>query len=200
MIESNVDRCLRCNYPLVGLPTAHVCPECGLSYDTETIVFRPTGESRRGLLERLETGMRVATLLVVGVMFAVGWLRSASDLYLMAIIVGSMVVTDTMLRRRRRERRFVALAPSGLVAGLGAGRVSTMAYEDIWDIADDGPVVRMDPKLELEGVEAQTRAIPIGGVFDSESEYREFRRRLEARTGRLLTQGATPAPAPEQRA
>lgn len=36
-------RCPRCGYRLRGLPAAHICPECGLSYDPHCEVVRLRG-------------------------------------------------------------------------------------------------------------------------------------------------------------
>ena len=39
--------CPRCDYDLQGLPAAHVCPECGFEYDSNTRVWRDVSWRRR---------------------------------------------------------------------------------------------------------------------------------------------------------
>lgn len=34
-----LERCPRCHYSLAGLPQDHTCPECGLRYDGESVVY-----------------------------------------------------------------------------------------------------------------------------------------------------------------
>jgi hypothetical protein len=35
-----IDRCPNCGYSLEGLPGRHVCPECGLEYEKDAVVFK----------------------------------------------------------------------------------------------------------------------------------------------------------------
>jgi len=42
-----LDRCPRCRYSLVGLPTHHCCPECGLEIERDAQLFQPSRQSRK---------------------------------------------------------------------------------------------------------------------------------------------------------
>lgn len=46
------DRCPRCDYSLRGLPANHACPECGLNYDSRSVVYCPK-DPRRALIASL---------------------------------------------------------------------------------------------------------------------------------------------------
>lgn len=35
-----IQNCPRCDYSLLGLPTLHRCPECGLEFDRDSVFFR----------------------------------------------------------------------------------------------------------------------------------------------------------------
>ncbi len=41
-----LSKCPQCNYSLTGLPTNHVCPECGLEYDELTVCIKPSMSRR----------------------------------------------------------------------------------------------------------------------------------------------------------
>lgn len=44
------DRCIRCGYPLRGLPVRHACPDCGLRYDEHSVVYHAVNQHTAMLL------------------------------------------------------------------------------------------------------------------------------------------------------
>lgn len=58
--QSELSHCPRCGYALIGLPAAHACPECGLTYDERTRCWRAERPWRRVLLLGIINGVIVA--------------------------------------------------------------------------------------------------------------------------------------------
>ncbi|HPF37108.1 MAG TPA: hypothetical protein P5081_00275 [Phycisphaerae bacterium] len=67
------DACPRCGYRLEGLPTKHMCPECGCAYEPDMLVFgRPVKATFGPYLTIGLVGLAISGLIVLNVMIGVG--------------------------------------------------------------------------------------------------------------------------------
>lgn len=112
-------RCPRCSYSLVGLPSEHSCPECGLQYDEKTLVWRITG--LRAFIysmtprQYLVFGLLCVLALLPAIPSAAVFLKLPSrPLLKLLITVLLFAVAFYWVRRRMRHGVVVALLPEGM--------------------------------------------------------------------------------------
>lgn len=112
--RSRIVECVGCGYPLNGLPEDHACPECGLSYDAYSTVYR------RVIIYRISfTVMGIGACVAILKAFQGSPLpRFVREHWLMGllVLVGGGIGIDLWLHRRRKNRKeFMAVLPDGLL-------------------------------------------------------------------------------------
>jgi hypothetical protein len=184
MIASPQDRCLECDYLLDGLPMPYRCPECGLAYDNETLVFRP---KKLGWLYAT-----TALILVIIVRLAfLYWNLLVSRLgTLLSVIFISLCAIVALIRAYRSIRRvinreqFVALTKQAVVAKTAKGGKQTLNFDQIAfvSIVDEHPWVQAKENRQGSSVAVSTpMKINLKGIFDNTEEMRVFKRVAEER-------------------
>lgn len=87
-------QCPRCQYPLVGLPVEHHCPECGMAFDRRWQVFG--GGNVRQASNRWARGLRVLIWTLAGIA-----LINASSMAIVLIVecirAGRLIPADARL-------------------------------------------------------------------------------------------------------
>ena len=117
-------RCPECNYDLRGLPADYACPECGFTYDADTVVFASLGGFRRNglawfVLFALQIGvMSIGSAMMQPFLGRTGW-------YLTAI----MVLYD--LRQYPRRSAFAVLRRKTLLYQSPFGKRIEIKWSEI---------------------------------------------------------------------
>lgn len=178
------DRCLACDYSLAGLPRPYRCPECGIDYDDETIVFRPSS------IWRYYVPILIGQLYVM-YLAANHWAWLVARLGLFgAIMAIALLATYIVVRGYRVARGFVerpffaALTKDALVIRNSSGPVERLPYSDIAFVS----VVDLHPWVQRKqygedsepGLRSERR-IPLKGVFAGKREMRAFKRMMTER-------------------
>ncbi|MCA9255464.1 MAG: hypothetical protein KDA33_07490 [Phycisphaerales bacterium] len=186
MIVSPDERCLQCRYSLEGLPSAHQCPECGLAFDAETIVFRRSF-TKSLLFDYAPVAVSPELLLIVMI---VGLGYGLTALLIAGLILAGAIFLYHLHRFRSVGPRLVALTKDAVVARLWRGEVRRMTYDEIAfaRITVNPCVSARTRSADGTRLLAPKADIPLDGVFDNEDEARTFERRLNARIG--VGQGA----------
>jgi len=183
----DLERCPICTYPLVGLPRAHHCPECGFAYNEDTLVYR---------LPRVPHRLPLALLAYLLLAAAVAWTqvhaRGRIDLPaagLLAVLVGFTLRTAQHLWWSRR--RYVVVTQSGLAFG-GPGwpralrRTRLLPWTQIVGVAAKPP-----NRCTIWLKDHPLGAVRIRGLFVDEFELVSFASVVASAAGARLP----PAPA-----
>jgi hypothetical protein len=113
--RAEIEKCLKCDYSLVGLPSKHRCPECGEPYDKTWLYFRPQRRIRRLLSWLINVG---AFLLVLqGLDILMRRATCTRDwLHLMIAGVASVGLIGSVLDwyAHRRETEYLLITPDWL--------------------------------------------------------------------------------------
>ncbi len=113
--------CPRCAYPLIGLPEAHQCPECGLPYDAASRMWTAV-PGRWGLRRTINLCLGVLAIFLGTFHVVAGlimMLRSGMNRSL-GIVSGPFLLVAAwyFLRAWRMDRepksRFLAIVPDGI--------------------------------------------------------------------------------------
>jgi len=181
VIVSPDERCLQCRYSLKGLPSAHQCPECGLSFDAETVVFRRSF-TKSLLFDYVPAAISPELLLIVMI---VGLAYGLAALLAAGLILAGAIFVYHRHRFRSVGPRFVALTKDAVVARPGRGEVRRMAYDDIAFARITVHPCVSARTMSADGTRllAPQADISLEGVFDNEDEARTFERRLNERIG-----------------
>ena len=120
-------KCLRCNYDLTGLPTAHACPECGLTYHKNAEVLQASPHV--GTVWLLAKGL---FLLAYGA--AAISLMPLEPLYSLLMLgwVGLIVWLHFTARNRR-----VVLSEQGILVASAHGAVRVLPWCDVRIVESD---------------------------------------------------------------
>jgi len=118
--------CPGCDYDLRGLPTEHECPECGLTYDRETLVW--TGRTNRAQII-IAGGIAVCGLTV---MLVSGAAFGSLQWRLMALTyVAVIIFYGWIIHRKSTQRSFFALAGNEIICDGSKLHRLRIAFEDI---------------------------------------------------------------------
>lgn len=184
MIVSPQDRCLACDYLLDGLPMPYRCPECGLGYDDEMIVFRP---KKLGWLYGT-TAIILVTIVRISIQY---WTILVSRLgTVLAAVLISLCASAALIRAYRSIRRvanreqFVALTKHAVVAKTARGGEQTIEYDRISfvSIVDRHPWVQArENRIGSPAAGSTAMEINLKGIFDNTEELQLFKRVAEER-------------------
>lgn len=186
MVTNPVFRtCVRCGYSLRGLPTRHVCPECGLRYDERCALYRATNPRQVLALWLMIFGggwvvleflpglfnMEAATTLEV--------ILGGLSLVWIACVAGG---TWSILKRYRRGFK-VATTTDGLLIHLPGFHSELIPYPDI-EGASVKPSAKATAMVVLIKLRSKRKRLEIGGVanvFPSKTDGEDFVRRVRER-------------------
>ncbi|MCB9852536.1 MAG: hypothetical protein H6819_05535 [Phycisphaerales bacterium] len=187
MIVSPGESCLQCRYSLKGLPYPYRCPECGLAYDAETVVFRP---KRPWYL--IPRGIIVMSLVVLYLGEA-AIAPSLSGWMLLRVLAGigagiaAVVYAVQVVRFCRGQGCLIALTADAIVVRSTWGAIRTMRFEDVGFIR-----VKDRPAVVARKFESGTQRLrtPIPDIkldvgFDSEEEMYLLEQMVTERTAAL---------------
>ncbi len=197
----NSNTCLRCAYPLEGMPDAGCCPECGLPFHAaaDTLVLHGVARSQEVVAWRRAVWIILAVLTFFFVQFII-LLFAYNPLYagifamaLLAAIVG-MVLTGAP--RRRGTERFV-ITPSGLSRHT-LGSADRPAFI-LWDGPVHTDLRKISPVWRRLRLATIQNGRPVrhldAGIRCPEEDLPEVRRLLAALAG-PPNQAAAPSPPP----
>lgn len=110
------DVCPRCDYSWKGLPDEGKCPECGLSYDSNTRAWQLHSCFARTLLIGLSATVAIplgySLLLKSGVLY--GHLHLLPTIMLMGLAAGYTVILARLLARQRGRHK-ISVGPDGIL-------------------------------------------------------------------------------------
>ncbi len=118
-----LDCCPRCRYSLVGLPTHHRCPECGLEIERDAQLFKPSRRSWK--LSGVINCLGAAVLGVVAVMRPEAW-------YL-GMCAGSMLLSVVFMWWRAKRQGRAILVSQRTICIVGRD-----TEPEIFDLSDVG--------------------------------------------------------------
>lgn len=129
-------RCPRCRYPLIGLPANHVCPECGLRYDEDSLIWYVAPSASRAI--------RVAVLGISSILLGswpvtnLAFSTNLAHRLRMALQITYAVIGVTlasMIYRSGRvavQGRIVAVLPEGIYLINSCSGGSRLWRPDLW--------------------------------------------------------------------
>jgi len=175
--ESRLPFCPQCQYSLRGLPATHRCPECGLGFDAESLMWIA---KYRGLHWRPDWRLLVAApSSFVGplLLFLICYF-SKYDLMGIFIAVLNIVLglhqTWQWYDRRYRSLPFLALLPDGIWFRDGTNRVRSIEWESVGHAVDD-------PITGLLIKNAKGYPAAVADVFSSRNDLQVAIRTITAR-------------------
>lgn len=173
-----LDRCPVCRYSLQGLPSAYRCPECGLEYDEQTRVWRPTSFRTFAGLTLQFTFIFLANLIFHSL------LGTGKAPILQQAIGFSIVATCLVFFIiRYRAHPFVAVGPSGISYKLGFKAPITVPWQDVikvdWGLTSSFTDVRLRFKGSTSGVD-------LSRIVRGDGQARDFDKCVEERKAAFL--------------
>lgn len=149
ILAPHLGACLRCGYPLEGLPAFGVCPECGLGYEDERTVLQISGVAKNEggpLWRKLVWGVLITLALIytqlLGVfVFTYPWVALVIFAILLAGVV-AMVMTGT---HRSRGSETFGFTPAGFARWTIGADPSTRVFTDWGGVQRAVVVKRISP-------------------------------------------------------
>jgi hypothetical protein len=126
--------CPMCNYPLDGLPAEYTCPECGFTYDKETMVWEIQDSRRRRALLII---LSFASCAFLGYELFRSFDSTNPSIFHTAskFLTGFLIVfiLHAMYgnRRNKGNKDVVAVTPAGILFKSKDGRRNQMPWVDI---------------------------------------------------------------------
>lgn len=170
-----ISACPMCDYPLIGLPTPHRCPECGFEYNHETMVVRNKDNCQPA---RFLTKACVSIVLL----WCVRMLISPYPVNIELQIAVMCIFAGLALREWlvARNKPFIALGRVGVIVRLGSLPARTISYEEVREVRLERMSGRLFVFLLLRG----EGTIDCTAVFSNEFEIRAFQNGILAQQTR----------------
>lgn len=172
--------CPMCNYALIGLPSAHNCPECGFSYDADTRIWciRPS----RLIVASLWLYIAILLIFVI-LVFSLATLNSGRPP--LKLLIAGLSLTGIqagffawLIRRGDRNQTLLGIGPAGIFTRNESSEFRITPWHDIRRIhASPDRLIRLNRAgIELTSGQIVRIAIPFAG-----KKFRDFVKAAQAR-------------------
>ena len=134
ILAPHLGACLRCGYPLDGLPAFGVCPECGLGYEDERTVLQISGVAKNSggpVWRKIVWGVLIALAVVYSqllglIVFRYPWLALV---IFGSLLTGTIAMVMTGSQRSRGSETF-GFTPAGFARWTVGADPSTRVFTD----------------------------------------------------------------------
>lgn len=164
--DSRLSRdCPICDYPLVGLPVEHRCPECGFQFDAQTMIWDKRYTKRLRNLLRLLLAAYLGVFLPIVLVVVVITGTSFGGFLTFAISMVLCLIPFLYFNCCR----LAAVSPSGVILRLGDRKSRTLPWDSIREVTFN-PILPNATQL----VTKRGRKIFVGEVLRSPQDVIQF--------------------------
>lgn len=134
LLAPHLGACLRCGYPLDGLPAFGVCPECGLGYEDARTVLQISGVAKNSggpVWRKLVWGVLITLAVLYSqllglIVFSYPWLAL---IIFATLLAGTIAMVMTGSQRSRGSETF-GFTPAGFARWTVGADPSTRVFTD----------------------------------------------------------------------